>query len=278
MKIASSRGVPWAVKRDFGRAGALGVLLGLFGAMFSARAAESDVFGRKEQSGSALIGILYDFKQTQKRQPTGIKEGEYIRVVEEFLAKDWSESVLNRYFRATRPLYTTQIFIPLMSAGQAPKAFEMEKVIKPSSWVIYYKGQVSPPEDGVYRFIGYADDLLAVAVNGKTVCVGARMNFQTWKPAAKPTLKAANGMLTFGDWIPLKKDEPVDLDVLVGERPGGSFCAFLLYEKEGVEYPKTPDGQPMYPVFQLAPAAIPEGPVKSHAPFSLSPTVWRGYQ
>jgi len=278
MKRVRSKPAPCFAAEFFGFGWMPGVVALLCGALVSAPAAESEVFGRKEQSEAALIGILYDFKQTQKRQPTGIKQNEYIGIVEEFLAKDWSESVLNRYFRATRPLYTTQIFIPLMSAGQAPKAFEMEKVIKPSAWVIYYKGQVSPPEDGVYRFIGYADDLLAVAVNGKTVCVGARMDFKTWKAPEKPSLKAANGMLTFGDWIPLKKGEPVDLDVLVGERPGGSFCAFLMYEKQGAEYPKTSEGRTMYPVFQLAPGPIREGSEKSQPPFSVSPEVWKGYQ
>lgn len=257
----------------------VGLWLAVGGLMSLARAEESAAFGRESNGESGLIGILYDFKQTQKRTPTGVKPPDYTRIVEEFLSKDWSESVLNRYFRATRPLYTTQIFIPLMSAGEAPKAFGMQDVIKPAAWVVYYKGQVSPPEDGSYRFLAYSDDIMAVAVNGRTVCIGARFDLKMWKSSEKgPRIVAANGDLTYGDWIPLKKDEPVDLDVLVGERPGGLFCAFLLYEKQGAEYAKNDKGQTAYPIFQLTPYKMPSFPSKVAPPFSEAAAVWKGYQ
>lgn len=167
--------------------------------------------------------------------------------------------------------------------ARAPKAFEMEKVIKPAVWVVYYKGQVSPPEDGNYRFVAYADDVVVVAVNGKTVLVGGRpdatKNLKMWTPPEQgPRIGAANGNLLYGDWITLKKDEPVDLDVLVGERPGGSFCAFLLYEKQGEEYPKTASGVPKLPLFQLAPYKTSVGNPKDEPPFSEASAVWKGYQ
>lgn len=250
----------------------------------AAGAAENpNVFGRSDNSEAGLIGILYDLKQTQKQKPSGVNAKDYSGILNEFLSKDWSESVLNRYFRATRPLYATQIFIPLMDAGRAPRAFEMEKVIKPAAWVVVYKGQVSPPEDGTYRFVAYADDVIAVAVNGRTVLLGGRndtLNFiKVWKNEENgPRIPAANGTLAFGDWMTLKKDEPIDLDVLVGERPGGLFCAFLLYEKQGVDYPKTEKGEPKFPIFQLAPYQTPRPPTREAPPFSESAAVWKGYQ
>jgi hypothetical protein len=149
--------------------------------------------------------------------------------------------------------------------------------------VVYYKGQVSPPEDGNYRFVAYADDVIVVAVNGKTVLVGGRpdatKNLKMWtSPEQGAKIGAANGTLHYGDWISLKKDEPVDLDVLVGERPGGSFCAFLLYEKQGAEYPKTESGATKFPLFQLAPHKTSVGNPKDEPPFSEASTVWKGYQ
>ena len=135
---------------------------------------DPNVFGSKEAGTTGLIGIIYDLKQNQKREPSGVVPDVYGGIIHEFLAKDWDESVLNRYFRAAQPLYTTQIFIPMMSAGAAPKAFGMEKIIKPSAWVVHYKGQVSPPEDGTYRFMCYSDDMIAVGINGRTVCQGSR--------------------------------------------------------------------------------------------------------
>jgi hypothetical protein len=261
----------------------LAVFFVTLGAAGLLRADEESVFGRQDNREAGLIGILYDLKQTQKRQASGVKASDYSGILNEFLSKDWSESVLNRYFRATRPLYATQIFIPLMDAGRAPKAFDMEKVIKPSAWVVVYKGQVSPPEDGVYRFVGYSDDVIVVAVNGRTVLVGGRPDaldrIKIWTPPEQgPRVEAANGFLRYGEWLTLKKDEPIDIDILVGERPGGLFCAFLLYEKQGVDYPKTAKGEPKYPLFQLAPLETPSQPSKQAPPFSLGYGYWKGYQ
>lgn len=241
------------------------------------------LFGSKKKGSSGLIAIIYDLKQTQDRKPSHVSAEDYVEVVQEFLQKGWDESVLNRYFRVTQPLYSTQIFIPGMSADGAPRAYGVDQIVRPSAWVIHYKGQVSPPEDGVYRFVGYADDVLAVAVNGKTVCVGARQDMRMrrlWKSPEGEGARAYNGDLTYGEWIEMKKDEPVDLDVLVGERPGGEFCAFLLFEKQGVEYPKNKQGKLILPVFQLAAQPIPgreEG--DGRAPSFLKPgKIWRQYR
>ncbi len=250
----------------------------------SIRAQDDTSFGRLDNTtANGLIGILYDLKQTQKREPSGISGNDYTRVVGDFLANDWSESVLNRYFRATRALYADQIFIPLMDAGRAPKAFGMEKVIKPSAWIVVYKGQVSPPEDGVYRFAAYADDIIAAAVNGKTVVLAGRPDttkyLNVWSAPDAPTrIPAGNGNLVFGDWITLKKDEPVDLDVLVGERPGGLFCAFLLYEKQGVEYQRNSKGEPQLPVFQIGRLTTPRSSTRDAPPFSDAEIGWTSYQ
>lgn len=241
----------------------------------------TNLFGSSEKDGNGLIAIIYDLKQTQSMQPSQITADTYPKVVQEFLSKGWDEVVLNKFFRVTRPLYSTQIFIPGMDAGAAPKAYGVDKVMKASCWVIHYKGQVSPPEDGTYRFVGYADDALAVAVNNKTVCVGARHDMQLekiWNTKEKKGAKAFNGDLTYGEWITLKKGEPVDLDVLVGERPGGDFCAFLLYQKQGETYQLDKEGHPILPVFQLAPMEIPNKKPNDAPPFTRASETWQQYR
>jgi len=57
----------------------------------------------------------------------------------------------------------------------------------------------------------------------------------------------------YGDWIDLRPDQPVDIDIIVGERPGGFFQATLLYMKKGAVYPNNSEGKPLIPLFQLAP-------------------------
>src|SRR5277367_6000387 len=110
--------------------------------------AQSSAFGSSQESEAALIGVLYDLKQTQDHQSTNVDPETYTTVMDEFLSKGWDEKVLNRYYRVSHPLYTTQIFIPNMNADKAPDAFGAQKTVKPSRWVIHYKGQISPPSAG----------------------------------------------------------------------------------------------------------------------------------
>lgn len=271
---AKSGGVRWL------GAAAIAGMLALSAAGVSAQE-NSSLFGSSDKDAPGLIAIIYDLKQTQSMQPSKITAETYPAVVQEFLRKGWDEVVLNKFFRVTRPLYSTQIFIPGMDAGAAPKAYGVDKVMKASCWVIHYKGQVSPPEDGTYRFAAYADDAIAVAVNNKTICIGARHDMQLdkiWQRKEKEGPRAFNGNLTFGEWIPLKKDEPVDLDVLVGERPGGDFCAFLLYQKQGETYQTDKQGHPILPVFQLAPMEIPNKEPDRAPPFSRASETWKQYR
>jgi hypothetical protein len=80
--------------------------------------ADDSVFVHTTMGEAALVGIMYDLKQDQSRHPTAENSNTYFDVVTEFLKKDWDEEVLNHYYRVSNPVYTTQIFIPNMSAAQ----------------------------------------------------------------------------------------------------------------------------------------------------------------
>lgn len=247
-----------------------------------ASAQTHSVFGTEDASEAALVGTLYDLKQTQQHQPTAMDLKTYGKVVEEFLVKNWDESVLNRYYRVTHPLYTTQIFIPVMPASGGPKAFRMERRIKPSLWVIHYKGQVSAPSDGAWRFWGYGGEVCCAAINGKTVLVGNHADVKTpairWKSAEPPGRPAGSGKLVAGDWIELKAGQIVDLDILIGERGGGTFDCFLLVEKRGEIY-AAEGAPPVFPIFQLAPYDTPvPAKAKDAPPFARNGPVWKAFQ
>ncbi len=185
----------------------------------------------------------------------------YHKVIDEFLSKGWDESVLNRYYRVTRPLYTTQLFIPLIGANAAPKAFGVENIVKPSFWLIHYKGQVSAPSDGEWRFWGDGEEVLQCGSRRQARAAGElERNHRALRElevsrASRPQGGEFN--IRAGDWITLKKGQVVDIDVLIGERAGGVFCAFLMIEKKGETYPQE-DGHPVFPVFQLAPFDTPQ--------------------
>lgn len=210
---------------------------------------KAPTLGVADRGGSALIGILYDFKQDQKRHTVPTDRNSFEREVAAFIDRGFDEGMLNKYYRVPRPMYTTELWIDTIDADTAPKAFGVEKTVQPWRWMVHYKGQVTVPEDGVYRFLGDADDFVAVAVNGKTVLVnvmaGTANTLKTkWYAKEKFDLE---GVFTAGDWIELKAGKPFDMDVVTGDSPGGQFRCLLAVQKKGATYR---DRRP--PRFQLA--------------------------
>jgi hypothetical protein len=251
------------------------------GAVSSFADDSASLLGQSKESEAPFVGIFYDLKQTQDHKPSNVDPETYNVVLDEFLSKGWDESVLNRYYRVTKALATTQIFVPTLNADKAPQAFDVkDPTVKGTRWIAHYKGQVSPPEPGTYRFWGIADDVMAVAVNGKTVLVGNRRDtrlpktLSTWHPSERDGAHAGDGNLRAGDWITLKADEIIDMDIMVGDRPGGVFNAFLMVEKQGASYNTDRRGHPILPVFQIAPYNTPKG----DAEFATGFPTWKSYQ
>ncbi len=253
--------------------------------LLASHAEDTNVFGESTASEAAMIGIFYDLKQTQDHKASNVDAGSYFKVIDEFLSGGWNEAVLNRYYRVSTPLYTTQIYIPSISADAAPKAFGAAKTVKPSRWVIHYKAQVAPPEPGTYRFVGSADDVIAVAINGKTNLVAPLRNepgktfpLTNWNSSSPRGMRAGGGQFVNGDWVEIKKGQVIDLDVIVGERPGGVFSAFLMVEKQGATY-QPGKGGPILPIFQVAPYETPDPKSEQQGPpFAKGTAPWKSYQ
>lgn len=265
------------------------LLLPVLAAMARGGEESKNYFGSSLKKEGALIGIFYDLKQTQKFQPTGISTRDYDRIVADFLNKGWPEEDLAKYFRATRPMYADRIFVPLILASEVPGIFEVEKIVKGQLWLVHYKGQVKPPKAGTYRFVGFCDDFIAVAINGKNLFVshwpGDNFPGVNWKSPEPIGPKCVHGKLMYGDWFDLQNDEIVDLDIAMGEIPGGGFGAWLYYQEKGVNYKSDPDGFPLLPVFQVEDAPmppLPEGPFgkipKKYPPFATGYPNWKSVQ
>jgi len=214
---------------------------------------------------AALMGILYDLKQTEEGRPAIGDTRSYDRTIADFVMKNWDESILNKFYRIPEPFFTTQIFIPMLGNKIAPKAFGIENRIKDGYWVIHYKGQVVPPSDGRYRFAGYAHATMLVAINGRLALNGCRFDITTVQKdfplrsvqsrTGDPQAGAPAGDfgLTLGPWMDLKHEHPVDIDILFGNRQAAELCAFLLVQKEGETYPTDPvTHYPILPLFQVA--------------------------
>ena len=118
----------------------------------------------------------------------------------------------------------------------------------------WYNGRVSPPRPGRYRFWGYADNHLLVAIDGEPVFEGSRrgspftdLGIPRTNNPALPCLIARAGFAC-GEWIELD-GEAVQLDILFGEVGGDVTSGLLLVEREGEDYDETLWGQPKWPLF-----------------------------
>ncbi|MDF1860296.1 MAG: hypothetical protein P1U87_08775 [Verrucomicrobiales bacterium] len=228
---------------DFGAGG--------FGSGTSGMGAGETMFGNP--SGNGLIGSFYDLKQDRNRKATGItgdSAPKFNEVMQKAARSKFAPSAFSSYFKAPMELRFGMLAIPTMDANQGPAAFAVEKEVQPKAWLVHYTGRVAPPARGKWRFVGYFDDALVVFVNGKVVLDASWMPCFNEKgvrqPFGGPAL--ANGKpAVFGNWVDLQG--PFQIDILVGERPGGQMGGALLAQEERGRYDKRKDGTPILPIF-----------------------------
>ena len=122
-------------------------------------------------------------------------------------------------------------------------------------WMMWYQGKLKAPKPGRYRFWGYADNYLLVAINGKPILNGSRFDtalredlaLKSERHLGFPCFNAKAGIAS-GEWIELG-DEPVQVDILFGEMSNPYTSGILMIEREGEQYPNTYWGQPQWPLF-----------------------------
>jgi hypothetical protein len=239
------------------------------GGMASMPLAGLTAFGFKGGGGGGLRGHFYDLKQTPDRKPTEIKaDGQYdanrnwtpsmsahLKLMDDFFSQNWDEKLLQGYYQAKDSVVTYQVFIPGMSANKAPEAFAVEKEVKPSHWIVLYKGTVTAPKDGSFRFLGKPDDTLAVRFDGQNVLL-ANLQKMASEPmfTDKATPSRKDGDLWIGKWFQVERGKSYPIEILISELPGGYFTACLMIEERGMFYPARTfpplAGKPAYPVFQ----------------------------
>lgn len=249
IQIPKTQSAQSAIKAR-GDAGSFGAGLGGTGEMGFAT-----LFGNTAPLAGALEGTFIDLKQDRYRENAA--EEDWMNVGKGFL-RSFRIREFRKFFNAPQKLFATHFYIPLMDAGEAPRAYGVENLVQPNNWVAAYAGKFRSPSGGTYRFVGTADDILIVGVDGKTVLSAGftESNPGKWEPKdeplhAGPPVSEYLPKLTVGDWFDLPAGAPVDLSVLIGEMPGGEFGCYLFIEKRGEQYETTPEGRPILPVFKL---------------------------
>ncbi len=230
----------------------------------------SSGFGSSETLSSALHGKFYDFKQTPAGKPNrdyptdqaAISRGDrYVEYVEKIQRAHFSDASFSEFYKAPKELSLTNLAIPNAPASEGPEYFDVQNKVEPSGWVAHYLGVILIPEDGEYRFVGFADDYMAVMLSSKTRLVASWPDIQdrvrgSWKstePRGKWNSPIAGQSLICGDWLKLEGGDQMEMDLAVGERPGGKVGFVLMVQKNGMDYKKTAAGRPILPLFTTAP-------------------------
>ncbi len=242
--------------------------------------------GDQPGNGNEFVGTFFDLKQFKDGSPSEIgallqeeKRGDATGICNEiigrFIRTGFNPKRFSDYFKAPKLKYATAFSMPYMPADEAPKAYDVAQQVQPGYWVCQYKGRIAAPEDGKYRFWGLGDDVLAVRIGTQLVidaCWAAheggmsdwhsrdpdnrKFSSDTGYRGADAAYMNADSRLVIGDWFDLKKGKPVDIDILIGEIPGGWFSCRLLIEQKGKEYPMVESDaglRPVLPIFKTAP-------------------------
>jgi len=242
---------------------------------------EMTIFGGGKSMGNDLEGTLYYMMWNRQGEPipamasgsnaAGWPVNALFRdEVNKFLVNNWSPLTFAKYYRSPKKLYATQFMLPKFGSDRALQIYDMPEGQEAARYVIHYKGKISHPTGGKFRFWGTGDDFFFVRINKKLILdarttigksySGHRHNaqFKTpngWKSSSKENMKHLLGTSSakISDWFVLEPGVPIEMEVLIGEDMGGRTSALLNVQEFGVEYPENGYGSPILPAFKTAP-------------------------
>jgi len=217
---------------------------------------EVTIFGSGQSIGNDFVGTFYDFKRDRAGRDIPHSRDRAAQDIKEFIRSGWLSSKLSRYYRSPKKLYATTMAMPTASSAVAPWAFGEYDTIG-YLWMVHYKGRLVHKDAITFRFWGYGDDFMAVAVDGELVLstgwsdYAARITPQ-WQTSSAKSFQywLGDNKSVVGDWITLKPGVALDMEILATEMPGGTFSAMLLVEVQGMEYERNRQSGPILPIFK----------------------------
>ncbi|MFC5051284.1 hypothetical protein ACFPK9_11765 [Rubritalea spongiae] len=231
----------------------------MFGSMAATGAAGG--FGSSKKVLGTIAGQFYDFKQDRRGKPSNNKGDDgFINSVKKFHDAGFNARGLRDHFKADKALFVRYIAIPLSDADDAPKLFDVEKEVKPSRWMVHYSGTIKSLEAGRYRFVGSGDDYIGASIDGEPRLVAPwpriapRLKVEGANASSQPKHRGPYGPnFIYGSWFDLTEGQEFQLDIAIGENPGGKVGFVLLIEKEGERYRTSDNGAPILPPFSAGP-------------------------
>lgn len=219
-----------------------------------------EAFGSSIDEQSALVGRFYDLKQPIDGKARPLSRHQVVDLFHRFNCKEWDSGLFSAYYSPKVKLYAPYFYLPRCKAAYGPKAFQCnekagEKQVKPSDWVVLYRGVVTAPESGYFRFVGMGDDVLMVRFNNKLVLesgwsiptrnnmtLGTSKNYQReitsskggralYQYSSTPHWNKMLGGIPTGTPFKVQQGKKYPIEILVSEIPGNEFGFCLLVEK-----------------------------------------------
>ncbi len=235
--------------------------------------------GKPQDLEGALLGAIIDMKTTNDPgNPAGKDIGysgwkEFIPRLKTCLQGNFSDDACKGVRKLPKRVAMSTLFIKAQPAKNGPLAFGLtEKEMKPSGWVVYYVGEITPTEKARYRFWGYFDDYMLIRINGKVVweyswpcqseknagaCTGWQPDAETKSLISKVQYRSpqAGAKLMPSDWWEARPGTKIKIEIAISEVPGGACGGLLCIEKEGETY-EMYKGQPAFPIFATRKLAL----------------------
>lgn len=210
-------------------------------------------FGFENNIKGDLIGTMYDLKRDGSDRPRNV---DYYTDLRGLVEQRFSKKALKSFYRVPKQLFLSHLFLPYVKAETGPEAFGVGDLMEPTKWIIHYTGQIQAPLAGRYRFVGEFDDIVIVFVDGKVVLeAGWGDRVTSWKPKDNvgKDICYTTHPLVYGDWLEMRPLNPQQIDIVVGENPGGYVGGLLMLQQEDMQYAKDPKGRPVLPIFTVQP-------------------------
>lgn len=262
-------------------------------------------FGMIDPDQGGLVGTFYNFNMGANGQTRFTYYPQLQKVVNHFVNHGWDAVELAAFHEAPRKLYVTRIYMPSTKARNAPHAFGQRPDDRPC-WMVVYRGTVTAPKSGKFRFVGAGDDLLVVRFAGRNVFdygygqattpddLGLRKAFagnqklsapyldcpmepplQLYKYPGTSDWNANLGGMAVGPAFEVTAGQNYPIEILIGEGQGGLFAAGLLIEEVGASYSKAPTGAPVIPIFRTDPGNPTNLGRDNSPPFDPNGPVWK---
>ncbi len=221
-----------------------------------------------------LTGVFYDFKFTNGGQLAKDPGKDYAADITHFVMNGWNEGFLHsKYLRGSIPLYATQVFFPVIDSNEGPKNFKSPKPDSPGKWIVIYKGEVTPPQTGVYHFVAAGDDDMIIRFNGKNVLFHCE-HIPTPAELQGEEYHYAGERLSYARSLPVSVEQgkSYPIEILIGDDIPFKTFAKVLIEKEGEKYGKDAAGGPILPVFSVDKVLV----SGTETPAHLDGPLWMG--